>query len=94
MNNLKQNWKDYIVWLVNEYGYMDLNIGKCNVMCKFYMPTKRRADTDNMTPKFVMDGLTEAHMIIDDDYLHCNPLTIWLGYDKEQPRMEIIITTE
>lgn len=91
MNKLKQDWKDYIVWLAEECGYTDLKIEKCEIICKFYMPTKRRADTDNMTPKFVMDGLTEAGVIVDDDYYHCNPLTIKLDYDKNNPRMEIII---
>ena len=28
MNKLKQDWKDYIVWLVNKYDYQDLNIKK------------------------------------------------------------------
>lgn len=55
------------------------------------MPTTRRADIDNYSPKFAQDGLTEAGVIIDDDYKHVNPLHIELYYDKENPRMEIII---
>jgi len=92
MNQLKQKWKDYTEWLVDKYGYKDLQISKCKIMYKYYMPSKRRADDDNYTPKFTNDGLTQSGMLIDDDYLHCNPLIIELGYDKENPRMEIIIT--
>lgn len=91
MNALKQAWKDYTTWLVKKYDYTNLHIEKCQITYKFFMPTKRRADCDNYTPKFTNDGLTEAGVIIDDDYRHCNPLIIELGYDKDNPRMEIHI---
>lgn len=91
MNKLKQDWKEYIIWLVEQNGFTDLHIEKCRITYRFYMPSKRRSDTDNYTPKFCQDGLVEAGVIVDDDYLHCNPLKIWLGYDKNNPRMEITI---
>ena len=91
MNALKQAWKDYTVWLVERYKCTNLHIKKCIMEYKFFMPTKRRADCDNYTPKFTNDGLTESGVIIDDDYNHCNPLIIELGYDKDNPRMEIHI---
>lgn len=89
MNNLKQNWKEYTEWLVKNQGYKDLQIEHCEIACEIYMPTLRRADTDNFTPKFVMDGLVSSGMLIDDDYKHCNPLRITLGYDKNNPTMII-----
>lgn len=91
MNGVKQAWKDYTIWLVEKYGYTNLHIEKCQITYRFFMPTKRRADCDNYTPKFTNDGLTESGIIIDDDYSHCNPLIIQLGYDKDNPRMEIHI---
>lgn len=91
MNKLKQDWKEYTIWLANKYGLNDKHISNCKLVYKFYRPTKRRGDCDNYTPKFTNDGLTEAGVIVDDDYLHCNPLTIELNYDKENPRMEIHI---
>jgi Holliday junction resolvase RusA-like endonuclease len=91
MNELKQKWKEYIVWLVDKHGYKNLKIDNCEITYKFFMPSLRRADTDNFSPKFVQDGLTMAGVVIDDDYTHVNPLHIELGYDKENPRMEIII---
>ena len=92
MNKLKQDWKEYTIWLAKKYNVDNLNINNCTLEYRFYRPTRRRADCDNLTPKFTNDGLTEAKVIIDDDYLHCNPLTIFLDYDKDNPRMEIIIT--
>ena len=91
MNNLKQQWKEYGVWLINYYGLANLNIEKCAITFKYYMPTKRRADNDNMTPKFFLDAMVESGLIKDDSYFIVNPLILWLGYDKDNPRMEIHI---
>ena len=91
MNNLKQQWKEYGVWLINYYGLANLNIEKCIITFKYYMPTKRRADNDNMTPKFFLDAMVESELIKDDSYFIVNPLILWLGYDKNNPRMEIHI---
>lgn len=92
MNKLKQRWKDYVVWLVDCCGYRNLLLDNCKITYKFYMPSKRRYDCDNLTPKFSNDGLTEAGVIVDDDYKHMNPLEVWIGCDKDDPRMEIILT--
>ncbi len=91
MNDLKQKWKDFTIWVVDYYKYRDLKIDNCTITYKFYYKTKRRQDNDNRTPKFVNDGLVESGLLLDDDYEHLNPIVIWGGYDKECPRMEIII---
>lgn len=91
MNNLKQQWKEYGIWLINYYGLSNLNIEKCTITFKYYMPSKRRADCDNMSPKFFLDAMVEANLIKDDSYFILNPLIIWIGYDKDNPRMEIHI---
>lgn len=91
MNDLKQRWKDFIIWVVNKYGYQDLHINKANITYKFYYGSKRRQDNDNRTPKFSNDGLVESGMLQDDDYSHLNPLIIYGDYDKHNERMEIII---
>ena len=91
MNNLKQQWKEYGVWQINYYRLANLNIEKFVITFKYYMPTKRRADNDNMTPKFFLDAMVEAGVLKDDSYFVLNPLILWLGYDKDNPRMEIHI---
>lgn len=91
MNDMKQKWKDFTIWVINYYGYKNLNINKCRMTYKFYYGNKRRRDNDNVTPKFTNDGLVESNVILDDDYKIVNPLIIEGCYDKENPRMEIII---
>jgi len=91
MNDFKQKWKDFAVWVVDYYGYTNLQIDKCSITYKFYFPTKRKQDVDNRTPKFLNDGLVASGMLVEDDYTHVNPIILWGGYDKENSRMEVII---
>lgn len=91
MNNEKQKWGAFIIWLVNHYNYANIKIDKCIITYKFYMPTKRRFDLDNLTPKFLNDGLVEAGMLIDDGISHIKTIVLEGGYDKENPRVEILI---
>ena len=91
MNALKQKWKDFIKWLVDTKGYSNLRINKCEIEQKVYYPNNRRHDIDNTVPKFILDGLVESGMIIDDDHLHITKLTLSCGVDIEHPRTEIKI---
>lgn len=89
-DSLKQAWGDYAQWLVYNSGHEDLKLSSCTGTVKVFRPTKRRFDADNISPKFLLDGLVKAGMLLDDDVNHLNPLILWGGYDKEDPRMEII----
>lgn len=91
MNALKQRWKDFICWLVDKYGYSNIKIDKCEIWQKVYYPTNRRHDPDNTTPKFVIDGLVESGMIVDDDYKHITMIVLECGYDHDNPRTELTI---
>ena len=91
MNALKQKWKDFMVWFVEDQGYRNLRIEQCEMIFTVYKPTRRRLDLDNNTPKFVIDGLVEAGFVIDDDMSHIISLTIRGGFDKDRPRTEILI---
>ena len=91
MNTLKQTWKDFIIWWINDLEYQDYKLDKYEMIFTIYMPTKRRSDPDNMSPKFIMDGFTESGFIIDDDGAHLKALTIKTDYDKENPRTEIYV---
>lgn len=92
MNALKQKWKDFLVWFVKYNNYSDMKIEKCSMEFITYFKTKIRHDTDNTVPKFILDGLAESGFIIDDDSKHLTSLTLKCGYDKENPRTEIIIS--
>lgn len=89
MNALKQKWKDFCIWWINELGYQDLKLDKFEMTFTTYMPTKRRIDPDNTVPKFMLDGFSESGFITDDDGLHLKALTLKTGYDKNNPRTEI-----
>ena len=91
MNNLKQKWKDFIIWFVSISGYNDLQLDDFDVKYVAYFNTNRRHDVDNQVPKFILDGLTESGMIVDDDDKHLHKLTLATGYDKDNPRAEITI---
>lgn len=91
MNALKQKWKDFIKWLVDTKGYSNLRIEKCEITQCVYYPNNRRHDIDNSVPKFILDGLVESGMIVDDDHLHISKLTLTCGVDVENPRTEITI---
>lgn len=92
MNALKQRWKDFIKWFVSEQGYANLRIEKCEITQSVYYPTNRRHDIDNSVPKFILDGLVESEMVVDDDMKHIKKLTLEGDVDAEHPRTELEIT--
>lgn len=94
MNALKQRWKDFGIWWLKKLGYDGLMLDKVKVEITVFMPTRRRADIDNhCCEKFLWDAFTEAGFWVDDDYLHVTEIISRMGYDKENPRTELIITT-
>lgn len=91
MNALKQKWKDFICWLVDENGYANAGIDRCEIHQKIFFPTQRRRDNDNYVPKFINDGLVKSGMIVDDDLLHITKLTLESEIDDDNPRTELTI---
>lgn len=91
MNALKQKWKDFTKWIIEENNLSNLRLNTFGMTFKTYMPTKRRIDPDNTVPKFILDGMIEAGFIVDDDGEHLKSLELCTDYDKENPRTEITI---
>ena len=92
MNALKQKWKNFSKWIIENQGYSNLHIDKCEMKFTTYYKTNRRHDVDAASPKFILDGFTESGFIIDDDSTHLISLTLECYVDKEYPRTEIEIT--
>ena len=92
MNGLKQKWKDFIKWFVEDQGYANLHIEQCELSQSIYYPTNRRHDLDNSVPKFLLDGLVESGMVVDDDCKHITKLTLQCFTDAKHPRTELIFT--
>lgn len=59
----------------------------------YFFPDRRRHDADNYCGKFVLDGLTKAKIITDDDFAHIRLMVVG-RYDKANPRTEIRVTEE
>lgn len=91
MNALKQKWKDFGCWLINDLGYSGMQLDNFDIVSTVFFNTKRRHDVDNQCPKFILDSFTESGFIVDDDEKHLHSLTMKTGYDKENPRTEILI---
>lgn len=91
MNNLKQKWKDFIFWFINDQGYENLRIEQCEIVQTIYYPTNRRHDIDNGVPKFLLDGFVNSQMIVDDDCKHITKLTMMCKVDADNPRTELLI---
>ena len=54
----------------------------------YYFPTRARHDADNYAGKFLLDGLTKAKVIVDDDLKHIRTMIIG-DHDPKNPRTEI-----
>jgi len=91
MNALKQRWKDFIVWFIDNQGYTNLHIDKCELSFATFYQTHRRHDIDNSVAKFLIDGLVESGFIIDDDSKHITKLTLECFVDADNPRTEIMV---
>lgn len=90
-NAVKQNWKDFIIDILQRYELLDMKIDRCEITYRTYFKDKRKRDIDNTTPKFIFDGFIEGGFIQGDDYSHITKLTTECGYDKDNPRIEIIV---
>lgn len=64
---------------------------KAVVEITYFFPDHRRHDADNYAGKFLLDGLTKAGVIVDDDLSHIS-VTVVGDYDKQNPRTQVTIT--
>jgi Holliday junction resolvase RusA-like endonuclease len=62
---------------------------KCVVRFTYFFKTKARHDVDNYI-KFLLDGLVNAKIIKDDSF-DCIKLELEGDYDKNNPRVEILV---
>ena len=61
---------------------------RAQVTITYYFPTAARHDADNYAGKFLLDGLTKAKIIVDDDLKHITT-TIRGEVDRKNPRTVI-----
>lgn len=63
---------------------------KAEVTITYFFPDRRRHDADNYAGKYLLDGLTKAKVIVDDDLRHITTRIVG-EYDKLHPRTEIVV---
>lgn len=63
---------------------------KAFVRIDYFFRTAVRHDADNYCGKFLLDGLTKAKVIADDDFAHIS-LTVHGHVDRKDPRTEITV---
>ena len=91
MNALKQKWKDFVKFWMKLEKLENRQLDNFDIILTVFFNTRRRHDTDNQVPKFILDGFTESGFIVDDDEKHLHSLTLKTGSDKENPRTEFEI---
>lgn len=84
----KAEWTDAVAWAVLAAGKPPVPYHKARITITYFFPTNARHDADNYAGKFLLDGLTKAGVIVDDDLKHITT-TIIGKVDKNNPRTEI-----
>ena len=91
MNDVKQKWKEFIIWLIKKYELQNKKIEKCNITYVLTFPTKLRRDLDNYSMKFLNDGLVESQLLVDDSYFNVIEAKYKGRYEKGIYKMDVII---
>lgn len=88
VNDVKQDWKQFIINILEDRGLLNLEIDKCVVYYTTYFKRNKNIDADNITPKFILDGLVAGGFLVDDSIRHIALFTQGF-YDAKNPRIEL-----
>lgn len=85
----KQQLKDDITKLAMAFKLPKYQ--RATVLIKYYFRTNRRRDpADNYAPKFLMDALVTAGVLVDDNG-DLVSVQVAMEFDKDKPRTEVFI---
>lgn len=84
----KERWTEAVAWAARAAHTPPTPFQMARVTITYFFPTRARHDADNYAGKYLLDGLTIAGVIVDDDLKHIST-TIRGEYDKDNPRTEI-----
>lgn len=83
----KDLWRDRVAWLAKVIR-PEKPFEQATVRITYFFPDSRRRDPDNYAGKMILDGLTAAGVIADDDFFHIK-LEIRGAVDRKNPRTEV-----
>ena len=87
----KAAWTNAVIWQCKaSKDKPPLPYALADVIIMYYFPTKARHDADNYAGKFLLDGLTKAGVIVDDDMAHIR-LHVAGSVDRRNPRTVITV---
>lgn len=95
MNNLKQQWSDFGLWLSDYYDITGKMYTNAVIEVVVYGATNANRDNDNTSAgvKFLNDALfVKSKAFTDDNFKVINPLILSNDTDKNHPRTEILIS--
>lgn len=95
MNNLKQQWSDFGLWLSDYYNITGKMYTNAVIEVVVYGATNANRDNDNTSAgvKFLNDALfVKSKAFTDDNFKVINPLVLSNDTDKNHPRTEILIS--
>ncbi len=91
---LKRETETAIGWAIKAARLPAIE-GRVDLVCTWHEPTARR-DPDNITAglKYILDALTDTAVLAGDGYRHIGSITHHFVIDRENPRVEVLLTPE
>ena len=87
MNDTKQKYKDFMIWVCEKQGINNLRISDCEIYLEFVVHNRAKKDLDNYIGgwKMFSDGMTVkdgAGVIEDDNFFVVKKLSSTIRYEK------------
>lgn len=90
-NSMKQQFSEYTKFILKNLDVDRNYLDRCAVLVKQYYPTKAKFDLDGVCVKPSFDSMTEFGVWEDDNIYVIEPYIVTGGYDKDNPRTEIVV---
>ena len=92
---IKSEWSEAVQWIAqSKHNGLPLKNPRVTLTCYFRTKHKRDKDNFSIVAKVVLDGLTKAGIIEDDNSEAIDLRPLEFDYDKRKPRVEITIEAE